>query len=135
MSDDDSEDDVFGDELGLDERFTAHSGTGGAQTQAIAPGPVVISAMYRSGLLGDATMQQVQKLYELTCVESKLGWYVAHDTIQHAVAACQQCYLCVIQGGMLRVGGRRAHGGGAGRGVEAVRVIENLPPRALAHHK
>ena len=31
-------------------------------------GPVVVSAMYRSDLLGNASMKQVQALWDLTCV-------------------------------------------------------------------
>jgi len=41
-------------------------------------GPVVVSAMYRSGLLGNASMKQVQALWDLTCVGGELGWYVSN---------------------------------------------------------
>jgi len=39
-------------------------------------GPVVVSAMHRSGLLGQVTLKQVQALWDLTCVGGELGWYV-----------------------------------------------------------
>ena len=39
-------------------------------------GPVVVSAMYRSGLLGQCTMKQVQVLWDLTCVGGELDCYV-----------------------------------------------------------
>ena len=35
--------------------------------------PVFISAMHRSGLVGNATMQQVQVVCDLTCVDINLG--------------------------------------------------------------
>ena len=38
--------------------------------------PVVVSAMFRTKLLGDATMQQINRLYALTCVASSFSWYV-----------------------------------------------------------
>jgi len=41
-------------------------------------GPVVVSAMYRSGVLGNASMKQVQALWDLTCVGDELGWYVSN---------------------------------------------------------
>jgi len=34
-----------------------------------------ISTMFRSGLLGGANMEQQMALYNLTCIDSKLGWY------------------------------------------------------------
>jgi len=37
-------------------------------------GPVVVSAMHRSGLLSQCTMKQVQALWDLTCVGGELGW-------------------------------------------------------------
>ena len=37
--------------------------------------PAVISAMFRSGLLGGTSVENVILLYESTCVDSKLGWY------------------------------------------------------------
>jgi len=39
-------------------------------------GPVVVSAMHRSGLLRQCTMKQVQTLWDLTGVGGELGWYV-----------------------------------------------------------
>ena len=35
-------------------------------------------AIYRSGLLGNASMKQVQALWDLTCVGGELGWYVSN---------------------------------------------------------
>jgi len=41
-------------------------------------GPVVVSAMYRSGLLGNARMKLVQALWDLTWVGGELDWYVSN---------------------------------------------------------
>jgi len=46
--------------------------------------------MYRTKLLGDATMQQINRLYAVTCVESSFSWYVA-PPITH-------CTHCAWQG-------------------------------------
>ena len=42
--------------------------------------PVVMIVMFRSRLLGSASMDQVVELYTLICVESPLSWYVTHNT-------------------------------------------------------
>jgi len=52
--------------------------------------PVVVSAMFRAKLLGDATMEQINRLYALTCVASSFSWYVA-PPITH-------CTHCAWQG-------------------------------------
>jgi hypothetical protein len=52
--------------------------------------PVVVSAMYRTKLLGDAAMEQINRLYALTCVASSFSWYVA-PPITH-------CTRCAWQG-------------------------------------
>ena len=52
--------------------------------------PVVVSAMYRTKLLGDAAMELINRLYALTCVASSFSWYVA-PPITH-------CTRCAWQG-------------------------------------
>ena len=47
-------------------------------------GPVVVSAVHRSGLLGQRTLKQVQALWDLTCVGGELGWY----DVQFCVCVC-----------------------------------------------
>ena len=42
--------------------------------------PVVVSAMFRTGLLGAISMEQVNQLYTHTCLESLFSWYVAKFT-------------------------------------------------------
>ena len=44
-------------------------------------GPVVVSAMHKSGLLGQCTMKQVQALWDLTCVGGELAWYVFFNSV------------------------------------------------------
>jgi len=39
--------------------------------------PVVVSVMFRTKLLGDTNMQQINQLYVVTCVRSSFSWYVA----------------------------------------------------------
>ena len=48
--------------------------------------PVVVSAMFRTKLLGDATMEQINRLYALTCVASSFSWYVTPR-----IAHCTHC--------------------------------------------
>jgi hypothetical protein len=48
--------------------------------------PVVVSAMFRTKLLGDATMEQNNRLYALTCVASSFSWYVTPR-----IAHCTHC--------------------------------------------
>ena len=48
--------------------------------------PVVVSAMFRTKLLGDATMEKINRLHVLTCVASSFSWYVAPR-----IANCTHC--------------------------------------------
>ena len=48
--------------------------------------PVVVSAIFRTKLLGDATVQQINRLYALTCVASSFSWYVTPR-----IAHCTHC--------------------------------------------
>ena len=48
--------------------------------------PVVVSAMFRTGLLGDTNMQQINRLYVVTCVGSSFSWYVAPP-----ITPCTDC--------------------------------------------
>ena len=48
---------------------------GGAHKRAVLA-PVVVSAMFRTGLLGAVSMEQVNQLYTLTCLESLFNGYV-----------------------------------------------------------
>ena len=57
-------------------------------------GPVVVSAMYRSGLLGNASMKQVQALWDLTCVGGELGWYVSNFSVC-VLFLCVCAHFCV----------------------------------------
>ena len=52
--------------------------------------PVVVSAMYRTKLLGDASMQQINRLYAVTCVASSFSWYVAYYTLYSFCMAVPQ---------------------------------------------
>jgi len=47
--------------------------------------PVVVSAMFRTKLLGDATMEQINRLYALTCVASSFSWSDPRDTTRGGV--------------------------------------------------
>jgi len=57
-------------------------------------GPVVDSAIYRSGLLNNANMQQVQALRDLTCVGGELGWYVSNFCVC-VLSLCVCANFCV----------------------------------------
>jgi hypothetical protein len=46
---------------------------GRAMHQRNVLAPVAISAMHRSGLLGNVSIEQVQVLRDMTCVDSVLG--------------------------------------------------------------
>jgi len=59
-------------------------------------GPVVVSALYRSGLLRNASMKQVQALWDLTCVGGELGWYVSNFCVC-AQFLCVCTFLCVCR--------------------------------------
>jgi len=48
--------------------------------------PVVVSAIFRTKLLGDATMEQINRLYALTCVVSSFSWYVTPR-----ISLCTHC--------------------------------------------
>ena len=50
---------------------------GRASHRRVVLAPVVVSAMHRTKLLGDATMQQINQLYAVACVASSFSWYVA----------------------------------------------------------
>jgi len=57
-------------------------------------GPVVVSAMHRSGLLSQYTMKQVQALWDLTCVGGELGWYIFFvDTVNVDKALCVRVHV------------------------------------------
>jgi len=62
-------------------------------------GTMVVSAMHRSGLLSQFTLQQVQALWVLTCVGGELGWYV----VQFCVCVRSYCIkmLRVREAGVL----------------------------------
>jgi len=51
-------------------------------------GPVVVSAMHRSGLLEQASLKQVQALWDLTCVGGDLGWYVVQFGVPVRSCGC-----------------------------------------------
>jgi len=55
---------------------------------------VAVSAMYRSGLLGNASMKQVQALWDLTCVGGELGWYVSNFCVCE-LFLCVCAHFCV----------------------------------------
>ena len=51
-------------------------------------GPVVVSAMHRSDLLGQATLKQVQALRDLTFVGGEPGWYVVQFCVPVRSCGC-----------------------------------------------
>ena len=57
-------------------------------------GPIVDSAMYRSGLLNNANMKQVQALWDLTCVSGELGWYASNFCVC-VLSLCMCANFCV----------------------------------------
>jgi len=58
-------------------------------------GPVVVSAMYRSGLLGNASMKQAQTLWDVTCVGGELGWYVSNFCVCVLfLCVCANFFVC-----------------------------------------
>jgi len=67
--------------------------------------PAVISAMFRSRLLGGASMDHVILLCEATCVDSKLGWYHVPPNssapaccVPESTVLCSECVcLCVTR--------------------------------------
>ena len=71
----------MGSDVPTNKYYKVEDKPGSAAHERNVLGPVVISVMHfflqRSGLLGDATMQQVQAWWDLTCVNGSLGWYVA----------------------------------------------------------
>jgi len=50
--------------------------------------PVVVSAMFRAGLLGAASMEQINRLYIVTCVGSSFSWYIAPHITPCANCVC-----------------------------------------------
>jgi len=68
--------------------------------------PELISAMFRSGLLGRASVEHVISLCELTCVDSTLGWYhvplnstAPSFCMPEGTVWCDECVcLCVNRG-------------------------------------
>jgi len=56
--------------------------------------PVVVSAMFRTGLLGAASMEQINRLYILTCVGSSFSWYITPHITPCADCACHYQSEC-----------------------------------------
>ena len=89
--------------------------------------------MFQSGLLGGATMEQAILLYELTCVDSALGWY--HVTTNFAVPSfcmpeCTLRCVCVslCEPGSIDLQVRTVTGSVCMRHVPGSVCMRHVPP-------